>query len=482
MKLKYTAFILLCTLKIMPQQGVLEVKNYEDAKKKYFAYPASKIKLMKDNWGMYFKENVLTELDTNKIIDHLFEIKMDAYGSIYPNEEILNAITQKDFQGDSSKYGDLASHSFIRMFTENDSRKEKVKNAIFKINNDSIKAIYDSLLKFKYNLADDTFFTYWDKYHTTKVINSLKNLINGSSINRVIFFIHGFNVPYSLAALQALNIYQIAKPELKNQKVLYVPVYWPSNNAKKCNLDQDKFSTENIKEFKSNGSLFLRYTNRCYYAAITLRQIINGLDPNIKIDIITHSLGATIGTSCLINTHSKLHHNRCSGLRKHSKDSAWIVNSTKKFKRKDNINSDLLKDFYANPLPKQKIAVFLSAAAIPGVNTFKDMNTGIMKNKKFYVTINPNDEMVTKDNIRQAVKDKTKITIDYIRASRLSSTTLGCNYECEACKTKALFEKHDDLKNRFVTKEVSQETDHDIFTYMQQPEYINFFKFFLNDQ
>lgn len=444
--------------------------NYEDQKKTFFVHPNTTLDVIRNNWGMYFKEDVSTIIDPDSK-KYIFEIKLDSYGSVYPEKEILDIITKSEFEGKVDKYANLESHSFYWRFVEDS--ETKIEKAV---KNGSINPIYSELLELakvnKKAKNADAFFEKWDKFHNDVLIRRLNDTIRKREITRVIFFIHGYNVPYSLAVLQAINMYKLGKSAGKiDEHTLFVPVYWPSNNAKECKLEQSNFSTKNIKTFKTNGKLFLRYSDRCYYSAITLRKIINDLDASVKVDMIAHSLGATIPTSCLINTSSKLHYNIFSFLKCHSKDSTWIVNTTRKFSRKDEINFDVLRNFYKVQIPSRPINVFLSAAAIPGVETFKDVDVSKIGNKCFYVSINPNDEMVTKREIRNTVKDLIHIDIASINANRLGYTTLGCDSGSDACATKKQYELKLGTKSCFKTKITSTETDHDIFTYMQQEGY-----------
>ncbi len=445
--------------------------------KQYFVYSKPVLKVMTDNWGMYFKEDVASILDPNSK-KYMFEIKLDSYGCVYPENEILEVIPKESFEGKKKNYKYLTSHSFSRQFYN-------YKNALLKqVEEKKLNKVYSGLLN---SASDDgkknTFFDEWDKYHTGKLITDLNRRIENEKFNKVVFFVHGYNVPYSLAVLQAITLYKLLKDTLKADMAhtLLIPVYWPSNNAKHKDLEQKDFSTKNIDSYTKNGKLFLSYSNRCYYAAITLRKIISALDSlnkGIDINIVAHSLGATIATSALINTYSKLDYADNSSLLPIAGSAEKILkNDLKNIPENDEINYDILKYFYKTALPKNKVKVFLSAAAIPGEFTFKDADPEIIKNKCFYVTLNPNDEMVTKKHIRQ----KT-LGFENAQPYNLSVTSLGCNYNCDADITKEKYESLTGNTNCFKIKVASRETDHDIFTYMQQPAYTSFLLQFFNHQ
>ncbi len=483
------ALCLAFTLILSAQQHAQKkdtVIDYLAKKKKYFPTGAKSIKLMKDNWSVYFKEDVTSKLNT-EVAKHFFEIKLDSYGSIYPDKKILDAISNTSFIGEKYNYKNLESHSFYWRFRM-DSGNE-INSTI--VNNKEALSIYDPLLKLSKNKKLEPIFSkIWDSVHQSKLSSELNKKINDDTINRVIFYIHGYNVPYSLAALQAINVYTLTIASNKNKdKILFVPVYWPSNDAKQDSLEQNAFSTANIEEYGKNGKLFLRYSNRCYFAAITLRKTINSIkDTSIKIDVISHSLGAVIVTSALINTVSKLHYNKASKLSNEQiKKSNCICKLDKTYHFKNQINYELVKEFCETPIPTRKINIFLSAAAIPGENTFVDANKDKLKNKLFYVTMNQNDEMLTKSAIRRAIQRNTGNIIKAnwlekkVNAQYVSATTLGCNYKCEAYNTLKLY--NDSIaKNKFIIKEVSSQEDHDIFNYLQQKEYTIFFTQFINEK
>jgi hypothetical protein len=455
------------------------LKNWNQHKQKHFEYSQFQLDVIKNNWGLYFKEDLLPILEPT-IANDFFEIKMDSYGSLYPEKEILNLISKDEFEGFKKNYADLRTHSFHKRFKYDNH--EKIKNRIDK---NEFPKIYKELYYLsKIDTDEEKFFKTWDNYHDSVTIYKLNDIIKQRGIVRVIFYIHGYNVPYSLAVIQAITTYKFYKENIPNGKVLFVPVYWPSNNAKMNNLNQDNFSIDNIKKFKTNGKLFLRYSNRCYYAAITLRKIINGIDTNVKMDIIAHSLGATIATTTLINTYTKLHYNRNSTLKVISdKPDEVLKIERNKYFGKDQINYDLLKRFYdkENTPPTRAINVFLSAAAIPGQITFVDMDDTIMQNKKFYVTINPCDEMVTKSEIRNQVKKKSLLKVNAINHNRLSSTSLGCNGSNDTDTTKANYIARVP-SGIFKISKASIQIDHDLFVYLEQNAYQTFLKNFFNEK
>lgn len=463
------------------------IKNYEEGKKVFF--PLSdpvKIKCMEANWHQYFKEDVAIVLDPT-VKSKWVEVKLDSYGSPYPDKTVQDWFSTGEFNGNISDYAASDSHSFY--FLWDTLVKRDLDKRINAMSEGKQKTLFKQLLAIRQqektvNIEDryvykEQFRKEWNDFFIEELANKLNAKIKADTIKRIVFFIHGFNVPYSLAALQAVTMYQKAKKDLgaDSATTLFVPVYWPSNDAKECRLSSRNFSTANYMSFNRNGMLFLIYSTRCYYAAFTLRKILNRIDPSVKqIDMIAHSLGNTIVTSALINTVSKIdYQSRKVGALKY--DSLIAIQRKVYLQKKDPLSYDLLVKFKSEPLPKRKINCFLSAAAIPGLNTFTDLDTVTLKHTTFHVTINQYDEMLTKSSIQRKLHTKV------INASNMGATTLGCNYKCEAGNTERCFNfKFAGVKNKtafFRYKTVSMETDHDIFTYLQQPDYRQFYSEFL---
>ncbi len=485
-----------CNVLLLPLKAQLLLSN-ENSKMKYFPLrDPAKVKRMQTNWDMYFNQNVATVLDPS-IKDNWFELKLDSYGNLYPDSEVQAWFTKKEFNGYHADYAASDTHSFHYMFNPLVSLKL---DSCLETLPASNKAIYENLIqtrkkelevskgklrgRVKLDMIDSleqAFYMQWETYHFNKVNEELKEKIKAKHINRVQFFIHGYNVPYSLAALQAVTMCKLAKAKLgkDSSTTLFIPIYWPSNNAKTCQLDSLNFSTLNFIDFNRNGKLFLIYGTRCYYAAMTLRKFINALDADSikRIDIIGHSLGTMVATSALINTFSKIDY-RKRKLRKLRNESIAKLERYPNLKRKDPISYDILMAFKKIPLPYQRnIHCFLSAAAMPGVNTFTDIDSMALKHTSFFVSVNQNDEMLTKRIIQE------KIGVKLVNASNMNATSLGCNYKCEAGNTERLVnEKMKNVPNKttqFIYKTVSREYDHDIFTYLQQQDYLLLFEEFL---
>jgi esterase/lipase superfamily enzyme len=198
-----------------------------------------------------------------------------------------------------------------------------------------------------------------------------------NEIKKVIFFIHGYNVPYSLAVFQnKVLIDQITSLDstIRMNEILLISVYWPSGNRKNDYFESSECDYSNFKNPKT-AIAFTYYSNRAYLSAVYLRRIIREMQCNVPIDIITHSHGSTLATSALINTTTKLQDGDLS----------------------DGICDLLQKEEF----PDKEINVFLNAPSIPGVLTFIDVEQASIQQKyRFFVGYNIEDDVLKKQMIK----------------------------------------------------------------------------------
>ncbi len=444
----------------------------EAAKWKYFEkYKVTGVdtsamqKCIVNNWKQYFQQDIMKEISK---YDY-YPLMLDSYGSPYANQSLFKGANDEFFSGGVRLDANLQKYSMYKIFNS-EANQQQLKTNLETLPEGNDKAFYKRLLSNPISNIDMFYATY-DNYHTNLAINNIKEKLG--SRKKVVFFIHGYNVPYSLACVQAdalldiLSSNNFAKP---NEDFLFIPIFWSSNDAKaKDVISQDNFSTKN-EENQKNGRKFWFYSNRAYYAAFKLRKIINQLPKDIEILVFSHSLGTTIATTAFINTSSKLDFPlKDFFVNKHC--SIPILKDPKQFdKKSDDVTKDFVNEMMTEPLPSQEARIFLSAAAIPGENTFRDMDSCSMLNKKWYVGINYCDVMLSKNVARR----KFFLIKLLVHPTNFSATTLGLDYkrkndhQGEIEKTKILF---DDPKN-FITNIVSDNEDHEIFTYMNQDRYI----------
>ncbi len=430
-------FLTLCLL--CYSYSILSQSVKEDMKSNeiyYSGFNPSQIDTIKKYWKQYFVRDIYPDLLGTQKIDY-YPLFIDSYGGLYPATQIYP--DKFDFTTNTNSDLNLLRYSHYQNFRYNPVLKTKLATTGFDVSS------------IKYNnpqsrdSADQTeinqFYDDWNGYFLSKAVDSIKQ--RAVDKEHIIFFVHGYNVPYSLAVVQSISLLKkLEEQGLKLENTLLIPVFWSSNDQKNSQIaPADDFNVQDDKGFE-NLEKWMYYSNRAYYAGLTLRQILNGLDPS-KIGakdtrIISHSLGATIATTACINTTSKLSNGNIS----------------------DDLKNKMASPNY--PLPSYPIKLFLSAPAIPGKNTFRDMNSSFF-NKTVFSTINKKDRMLTKF---------------FLLPARLSSTTLGCNHLFEVKKTRRFFFKNK-LYDNFFYKKVSRRRDHDIFTYMRQKEYLEFLGEFL---
>lgn len=414
-----------------------------------------------NNWKQYFPLDIYSKLDEEI---NCFPIKLDSYGSIYPLGDILS--DEVDFNKYHRSSADLLAYSLLDIFNSNRSTLENKIKSSNKLTSQQ-KSFYLNCFndpKDMYN--DSVFYTKWDSYHLEMITNSLNEKLKTNKFKSVFFFIHGYNVPYSLANVQLIALKNTLRDSLKidTDKVLFVPVFWSSNDLKKCKIESyNDFDITNYTGLfnggAANGLLFLYYSNRAYYSSITLRKILNSIENrNIDIVLFSHSLGATILTSALINTTSKLDSKIKFTLGKNEDGTSYLVNS-QSIKEADYLAWDIINSLVKEKIPQGKMKSFMSAPAIPGKNTFINIDDLLFKDKSIYSTINIYDEMLTKSiaNIR------------IVNESNMSATSLGCD-SIEANQVKQIIEGKKQLNSKFIYETVSDNDDHDILTYLNQKD------------
>jgi hypothetical protein len=192
---------------------------------------------------------------------------------------------------------------------------------------------------------------------------------------KIVFLIHGFNSPYEAS----LNSYDILKSKLSNRNdIAIVEVYWDG-------------LTKNALRIWSNAQV------NSIYAGLAMRKLLTKVDSNAKIMLLTHSLGASVATQALFNV------------------SKW-TNEFQKY-------VDCLSNVIPTP-PQKHIILSMFAPAIPGVNTFDDLNRTVGNNtalciKKIIVGYNQKDLALIKGI---GIKEN------------IGSTSLGCNSKDEIKK------------------------------------------------
>ena len=196
-------------------------------------YDDEQVTVIQDNWKQFFKEDIFSDLDSSKAV---FPIPFDSYGGIYPNFALLEEFDDDNFAaglpGTTEKIkniatikhsdNDLNKYSMFQIFQweENASKLEAGIRAMKDVED---QKFYTTLLD-QYSLASgyhgkkikkksvefynyiDGFYEQWNAYHLNKTKQNLIALIDKEKPDYILFFIHGYNVPYGLAAMQSIEI------------------------------------------------------------------------------------------------------------------------------------------------------------------------------------------------------------------------------------------------------------------------------------
>jgi hypothetical protein len=270
-------------------------------------------------------------------------------------------------------------------------------------------------------------------------------------------------VPYGLAAMQSIEIrnyiQNLNEKINKPGKILLVPILWSSNDQKKSELDKQEKVKMGDEVRLSNAMKWGFYSTRANFAGLGLRQVLHQLESN-KNDlpemlIFSHSLGSIVATNTIINTTSRLHGNY-SMLVSNDKCGEVSINVGIKneLEKKDNINYKLYQKFNDIPFPQSNIRIFLSAPAISGVETFKDMCEDSKNKTAFFSTVNNKDLTL-----------KKFVGI----VSGFGCTSLGLNFECDVMQAK--IDYFWNQGHLYYNKEAIEIPQHSIFDYLKQPAY-----------
>ncbi len=216
----------------------------------------------------------------------------------------------------------------------------------------------------------DTMQNYLLKSYAEKINNEVKEG------KKIVLLIHGFNSSYK----ETSESYNILKSKLSNRNdIAIVEVYW------------DGLTKKALK-------IWPKAQANSVYSGLAIRKLLNKVDSNAEIMLLTHSLGASVATQALFNV------------------SKW-TNGFQKYV--DSLSKNI-------PTPPQKnITLSMFAPAIPGVNTFDDLNKIVENNttrhiKKIIVGYNHKDFALIKGvGIRE----------------HIGSTSLGCDSDDEITKT-----------------------------------------------
>ncbi len=274
------------------------------------------------------------------------------------------------------------------------------------------------------------------------IIAEINQKISANNTNDLIVLIHGFNDPIPDAAYYSLrkNIEKYLR-----SKPVFIEVYWDGLTALG---DNPLFS--NIWGYAQSNSAKV---------GLGLRSLLNKINPNIRLTLLTHSLGASVATHALFNPGK------------------W----PKKFQE------ELEQEYHSEniPTPKQKdIRIAMLAPAIPGIKVFDHIDYTVPENTiptitRVVIGYNHFDYAVTKGGLF---------------ASSFGSTALGADDKNEVNKTIiaindinpkikivpvdfSLYIKNDSLSNKKLQrKSPFKQREHGVQFYQQNQHFSDFLK------
>jgi hypothetical protein len=362
--------------------------------------------------------------------NNVVRLYFDKWGNLYPNinrhipyKSFFDPINKKNTYNNEVINGNLESYYEWQHVELQKLFNEYGINTFYATAKDSFYAVQNKLIKL----------------HAEKISGPLNTSVNKT----LIVFIHGFNDPDPTGDYQQLRD-SIKAKGYANEETVYLELFWDGLTSNQGNPGLAK--------------IWGRAQRNSAYASLTLRNILSQLPIETKIRIITHSLGASVGTGALFNTTSK-----------------WIP---KYAKRKDIKALSEIWDYFKLvkeiPAPKQNdIRIGMLAAAIPGESTFVDFEqrnwAGSFVNNisRVVVGFNVNDYAVSKRVGRS----------DFL-ASRMGATSLGCNLVVdgisETTRVKSI------LDAKFPT--IFRSVDFSEFNYKQQPEEHGLYYYLLRPQ
>ncbi|SDT19717.1 hypothetical protein SAMN05216490_2710 [Mucilaginibacter mallensis] len=300
---------------------------------------------------------------TNDVI----RIYIDKYGYFYPN--IAVPINRSVFMHPYNhvKDADTTGANLYYYFTTNTRPLDSLAR-FYKVNGSGIPdRIYN-------DVENKIVAAYADKIH---------QMVVRLHADRYVVFVHGFNVE------DATEDYDLLKKKIEeghyndHKHMVFIEIYWDGLK----NLNNKVTSAIKIWEHAQNNSR---------YVALALRKLLDNLQDPIPLVIITHSLGASVGTGALFNCTSK-----------------WAQMKNER----DQLQLDNLMKLRTPTFPD--IHLGMLAPAMPGVETFIDFNKRSpdieAKDNRIYPIVigyNPYDFAVSK----------------WFLSAQMGATTLGCNY------------------------------------------------------
>lgn len=429
-------------------------KCKEEIKGKYLRKytQGDKFPIIENNWNEYFFENLEGKLNGGEKKDlNIINLRFDALGCIYPNkkfdfeesEKLINVFKKSNrVNFDGISFYNISQNTFEStqaIFWNKYLEIER--NKIF--NDDSLKRLKDYERQFLFTQK-------WNNFYMKPKIIQINEQIFQKNIEKIVFLVHGYNVPNSLAQIQYENIIDEYTNRVNCANILFLNIFWPSTAEKKITNKKDfyfrnRFKWRVISDFKS-------VVPRTYYISLSIRKLLNNINFMGDLRFISHSLGANVVSSTLIEPNKKM----------------------KAAYRKSTLRNLTINEFKNNKLnlTTKSIGVFMNAPAIGGVATFNDLDSTNHLHTKmnWFIGYNDSDKVLNRKLGRISFREMG------------DNTRLGGNkFGTEVSKTQDLVIKLG-FKNNFRLERVGEQKDqfgHDFFCYLIQPKFNKEFEKFI---
>lgn len=274
------------------------------------------------------------------------------------------------------------------------------------------------------------------------VISEIEQKLVTNNTKDLIVMIHGFNDPIPDAAYYSLrkNIEKYLQ-----SKPVFIEVYWDGLTSL-----GDNPLLSNIWGYAQSNSAKV---------GLGLRNILNKLNTNIRLTLLTHSLGASVATHALFNPGK------------------W----PKKFQE------ELEQEYHSEniPTPKQKdIRIAMLAPAIPGIKVFDHIDYTIPENTvptitRIVIGYNHFDYAVTKGGLFASSFGSTALGAD--AKNEVNKTIIAINAINPKIKIVpvdfSLYIKNDSLGNKKLQrKSPYKQREHGVQFYEQNQHFSDFLK------
>jgi hypothetical protein len=451
-------FLVLCLSPFCYSQKGIECtnckKNKKEIQKKFLNEYQAKYDLLCNNKKEYFGVDLEKELNGNSPKENIFDFKFDALGCVYPEIIKNNPENFRRFFEKSRNWKGVKSNKYLYRNTFFEFKESQIYKDTFEYNvkdTSAMKILTDvdfGISPPPSSIPPSTminFKNYWDSLFLEKEISSFNKKIKDGHFKKVVFFVHGYNVPYSVAKIQSNTF--INQFKNNDKSTLFVNIYWPSTARKKIIRNKntlfikDKISLHSVRGFSS-------IVPRTFLVGNSINKILNGISSEFICDVnmYGHSLGCAVITSSILPQANKLEKNKDSELFKLIQNQSFKADTLVNFK------------------------VFLNAPAMPGLESFnKDSFNTNSKKVKWNIGFNPDDKVLNKTVFLFRFGDNN------------GNTRLGGNWENETWKLKDNLRRIDLEKNfNFVrTSNYKDIKGHDFFCYFNQPLFQKHLKDFI---